>query len=117
MNATGTAPRPLTPRQAQIVALLCKAWPNVPTFRELMAALGIRSTNGISDHLHYIEQKGYISCGSFQRRAITVLRWPNGEPFEPSQRGPKGRWPERLYTSSGVALRLVAVLEREGDGA
>ena len=31
-----------------------------PTLRELARVLGIKSTNGVSDHLHALERKGHV---------------------------------------------------------
>lgn len=31
-----------------------------PTLREICEAIGIRSTNGVNDHLHALERKGYV---------------------------------------------------------
>lgn len=43
-----------------------------PTLRELGAALGIKSTNGVNDHLCALERKGYITRRSMQSRAIAI---------------------------------------------
>lgn len=43
-----------------------------PTLREIGEAMGIRSTNGVNDHLHALERKGYISRSDLKSRAIKL---------------------------------------------
>jgi len=43
-----------------------------PTFRELGEALGIKSTNGVSDHLRALIRKGYVNTGSNKARTIAL---------------------------------------------
>lgn len=51
----------------------------VPTIREMCAALGIRSTNGITDHLAALARKGYVRRDAEKARGIVVLRGSDGE--------------------------------------
>ncbi len=51
-----------------------------PTIREMCEALGIRSTNGITDHLAALERKGYIRRDQDKSRTIVVLRSADGDP-------------------------------------
>lgn len=41
-----------------------------PTVREIGRALGIRSTNGVSDHLKVLERKGYLERRGMKSRAL-----------------------------------------------
>ena len=71
-----SAPPPLTQRQRAVLdciraALEREARP--PTLREIGAAVGIRSTNGVSDHLKALEAKGYIDRTSFRSRGLRIL--------------------------------------------
>ena len=53
----------LSPRQKQILDFLVATFDQsgvFPSYREIGAALGIGSTNGVSDHLKALEKKGYI---------------------------------------------------------
>lgn len=53
----------LTARQQQILEFIASAVDQrgiAPTFREMGDALGIRSTNGVADHVKALERKGYI---------------------------------------------------------
>ena len=43
-----------------------------PTIRELGEGVGIRSTNGVNDHLKALERKGYILRGATKSRALTL---------------------------------------------
>ncbi len=57
-------PRPLTERQA-IVFDFIRAYRQergyAPSYREIMTKLGIRSTNGVADHLRALRRKGYLA--------------------------------------------------------
>ncbi len=44
-----------------------------PTLREIGAHLGIKSTNGVSDHLRALERKGYIVRSSMLSRGIRPI--------------------------------------------
>jgi repressor LexA len=53
----------LSPRQRELLDLLANVIEQrgvPPTFREIGAALGIGSTNGVSEHIKALEKKGYI---------------------------------------------------------
>ncbi len=41
-----------------------------PTLREIGARMGIRSTNGVNDHLRALERKGYLTRGDMKSRAL-----------------------------------------------
>ena len=63
----------LTTRQEMILDFIRRAirergYP--PTLREIGAQMGIRSTNGVSDHLHALERKGYIRREDMKSRAM-----------------------------------------------
>lgn len=44
-----------------------------PTLREIGNHMGIRSTNGVNDHLKALERKGYLRKGNLRARALTPL--------------------------------------------
>jgi len=69
----------LTERQARVIRLIQKSievrgYP--PTLREIGAAMGIRSTNGIVDHLRALERKGYITRDDMAARGIRLTGKP-----------------------------------------
>src|SRR5208282_5195216 len=51
-----------------------------PTLREIGARMGIRSTNGVNDHLRALERKGYLTREDMKSRALrpTALGVTNG---------------------------------------
>ncbi len=54
-----------------------------PTLREIGNHLGIRSTNGVNDHLRALERKGYLTREDMKSRTLRLVRTPDGEPCEP----------------------------------
>ncbi len=79
--------RPLTSRQQEVLDLISESieqrgYP--PTVRELGDRLGIRSTNGVNDHLVALSKKGYLQRQDLKSRALRVV---SAEPADlPSQR-------------------------------
>lgn len=56
-----------------------------PTLREIGQRVGIRSTNGVNDHLHALERKGYITREDMKSRCIRLTDKPRpGQPAAPS---------------------------------
>jgi repressor LexA len=51
-----------------------------PTLREIGARMGIRSTNGVNDHLRALERKGYLTREDMKSRALR----PTSAPPPPS---------------------------------
>jgi repressor LexA len=45
-----------------------------PTLREIGAQMGIRSTNGVNDHLRALERKGYLKREDMKSRALRPVR-------------------------------------------
>src|SRR5690242_18791600 len=67
---------PLTERQEKILSFIKKTiqeqgYP--PTIREIGEHFGIRSTNGVNDHLKALERKGYLLRGELKSRALSVI--------------------------------------------
>lgn len=63
----------LTARQSEILEFITKrineqGYP--PTIREIGQAMGIRSTNGVNDHLKALERKGYLFRDGLKSRAL-----------------------------------------------
>jgi len=66
----------LTERQEKILAFIKRSiqeqgYP--PTIREIGEHFGIRSTNGVNDHLKALERKGYLLRGELKSRALSVI--------------------------------------------
>jgi repressor LexA len=67
---------PMTERQEKILSFIKKSileqgYP--PTIREIGEFFGIRSTNGVNDHLKALERKGYLLRGELKSRALSVI--------------------------------------------
>ncbi len=63
----------LTDRQQQVLSyirqsIVDRGYP--PTLREIGAHMGIRSTNGVNDHLRALERKGYLTREDMKSRAL-----------------------------------------------
>jgi repressor LexA len=66
----------LTKRQAQTLDFIRQSieergYP--PTLREIGESMGIRSTNGVNDHLRALERKGYLSREDMKSRALRLV--------------------------------------------
>jgi repressor LexA len=63
----------LTSRQEQVLRFIRQSihdrgYP--PTLREIGAHMGIKSTNGVNDHLRALERKGYLTREDMKSRAL-----------------------------------------------
>ena len=52
-----------------------------PTLREIGNHLGIKSTNGVNDHLRALERKGYLTREDMKSRTLRLMRNPDGSPI------------------------------------
>jgi repressor LexA len=69
----------LTKRQEQTLDFIRKSieergYP--PTLREIGESMGIRSTNGVNDHLRALERKGYLRREDMKSRALKLVEEP-----------------------------------------
>jgi len=83
----------LTHRQQQVLdfireSIVDRGYP--PTLREIGAHMGIRSTNGVNDHLRALERKGYLTREDMKSRA---LRPKDMGPSEDVSEATNGRAP------------------------
>lgn len=77
----------LTDRQQQALSFIqryiaTRGFP--PTLREIGEHMGIRSTNGVNDHLKALEKKGYLEREDLKSRALRPVepRGANGHPID-----------------------------------
>ncbi len=74
----------LTDRQREMLDYMCEHFGAngvVPTIRELSAYMGIRSSNGISDHMRGLQRKGFVRFpDNAQSRSYRILRLADGTP-------------------------------------
>lgn len=119
-----TTRAPLTARQAEIVAFISEfARENgvPPTVREIGAHFGIGSTNGVNDHLKYIERKGWIVRQPGKSRAIRVIGYeaPTDRVFawdalNPSLRAGALVWLRRKARAAWPANVASAMIQKLG---
>jgi repressor LexA len=74
----------LTERQAQILEFITssideRGYP--PTLREIGTHFGIKSTNGVNDHLKALEKKGFLRREDLKSRAMRPVRRSDATPF------------------------------------
>ena len=72
-STLGTVMVGLTERQQMVLdyirqSITDRGYP--PTLREIGARMGIRSTNGVNDHLRALERKGYLTREDMKSRAL-----------------------------------------------
>jgi repressor LexA len=85
----------LTQRQQMVLdyirqSIVDRGYP--PTLREIGARMGIRSTNGVNDHLRALERKGYLTREDMKSRALRPLPLgPLGHGSEEALRSLDGR--------------------------
>lgn len=83
----------LTARQRELLTMAveaaCDGW-GFPAIREIGEELGIRSTNGVTDHLKALAKKGYVEAGhrgdARGRRLTNKARALFGLPLLPLRR-------------------------------
>jgi SOS-response transcriptional repressor LexA len=66
----------VTARQLQVLIAIDQhraQFGNSPTMREIGAVVGIKSTNGVADHLHWLEHKGLVDRGADNKSRQTRL--------------------------------------------
>jgi repressor LexA len=75
-----------------------------PTLREIGARMGIRSTNGVNDHLRALERKGYLTREDMKSRALR----PTSSGTDPHARDSRNGVPQHLTSGNGAASNDVA---------
>lgn len=76
----------LTKRQSQTLDFIRQSieergYP--PTLREIGEFMGIRSTNGVNDHLRALERKGYLKREDMKSRALKLVDDPSRSAAKP----------------------------------
>lgn len=67
---------PLTDRQKAVLDFISRSIESrgyPPTLREIGEHMGIRSTNGVNDHLKALEKKGYLEREDLKSRALRPI--------------------------------------------
>ncbi|MBI2390987.1 MAG: transcriptional repressor LexA [Deltaproteobacteria bacterium] len=87
-----------------------------PTLREIGAFMGIRSTNGVNDHLRALERKGYLTREDMKSRALRPAMnppLPNGTPANGNGEGDE---PDGARVTDDERLVEVPVVGRVAAG-
>lgn len=72
--------RELTERQVKVLRFIERSVSTTgypPTIREIGNAFGIKSTNGVNDHLRALMRKGYLAKEAGKSRTLTLLKPKN----------------------------------------
>jgi repressor LexA len=114
----------LTQRQQMVLdyirqSIVDRGYP--PTLREIGARMGIRSTNGVNDHLRALERKGYLTREDMKSRALRPLPHgqgplPPGEFSRESQRESSRESPRESTSQRGGREREPGVHDLNGGG-
>jgi len=83
----------LTDRQQMVLdfikeSITSRGYP--PTLREIGAKMGIKSTNGVNDHLRALERKGYLTREDMKSRALKPTIFSTPPASVSSQSGANG---------------------------
>lgn len=102
----------LTERQQQVLhyirqSISERGYP--PTLREIGAHMGIRSTNGVNDHLRALERKGYLTREDMKSRALRPrdLEAGNADPGRSAALGGVGEAPANDQEDDIVEISVV----------
>lgn len=72
----------LTKRQQMVLDFITRSISDrgyPPTLREIGSHMGIRSTNGVNDHLRALERKGYLKREDMKSRALRPVNVGRGD--------------------------------------
>ena len=84
-----------------------------PTLREIGEHMGIRSTNGVNDHLRALERKGYLTREDMKSRALKLVE----DQAPPPARRPSACWANWTKIRS-IQREIRRISRREiGGGA
>src|ERR1043166_2138695 len=103
----------LTDRQQQVLSYIRQSihergYP--PTLREIGAHMGIRSTNGVNDHLRALERKGYLTREDMKSRTLRLVKSSNPPPMN-------GATPPKLELVTYQDIVEIPILGRIAAGA
>jgi repressor LexA len=101
---------PLTDRQRAVLSFISESierrgYP--PTLREIGEHMGIRSTNGVNDHLKALEKKGYLEREDLKSRAL--------RPISIEGAGPTGNMVEVPILGRVAAGEPILAVEQAED--
>ena len=85
-----------------------------PTLREIGNFMGIRSTNGVNDHLRALERKGYLAREDMKSRALRPTRGTNGHGTNGHAAG-AGAAASNGHTANGQPNNVVSLFGSDAD--
>jgi SOS-response transcriptional repressor LexA len=83
--AVATAPRLLTPRQAEVFGYIyahCRRHGFPPSYGDLSLRFGMAHRSGVHSAVIALACKGWLVLPGVRRRGFHFLRRPDGTPFE-----------------------------------
>lgn len=95
----------LTARQAQVLSLIRSSLDDrgyPPSVREIGESMGIKSTNGVNDHLKALIRKGYIERDGRGSRTLRLIGARIEQPVEDLPAG--WRWSDDRIAAIGPAF-------------
>ena len=101
---------PLTDRQRAVLEFISQSIESrgyPPTLREIGEHMGIRSTNGVNDHLKALEKKGYLEREDLKSRAL--------RPISVEGAGPTGQMVEVPILGRVAAGAPILAVEDASD--
>jgi repressor LexA len=104
------AKEPLTDRQRAVLEFISQSIESrgyPPTLREIGEHMGIRSTNGVNDHLKALEKKGYLEREDLKSRAL--------RPISLEGAGPTGNLVEVPLLGRVAAGEPILAIEQAED--
>src|SRR3954452_21624552 len=107
---------PMTERQEKILTFIKKSIQDQgypPTIREIGEHFGIRSTNGVNDHLKALERKGYLVRGELKSRALSVIEGGRSQ----GPRFPRLSTRRELVAVDGADIVEIPVIGKVAAGA
>lgn len=89
VNVAAQVREELTDRQLRVLDFIRwhhKSFGVSPSIREIGDILGIKSTNGVNDHLLALEKKGWIVRNARKARSIVIVRDPDADASDAEDR-------------------------------
>ena len=108
----------LTDRQREVYHFIqdrIREWGYPPTIREIGEHLGIRSTNGVADHLKALKRKGYLTHREMKSRTLAPVRSSANDTVLPALVG-RGQ-PVAVPVLGRVAAGEPILAEEQAEGS
>src|SRR3954465_11463670 len=109
----------LTQRQREILdfisaSIVERGYP--PTLREIGEHFGIRSTNGVNDHLKALEKKGHLRREDLKSRAMRPILPDGSGEVVPLRRAAMGTGDVQLISNDDDEMAEIPILGKVAAG-